>query len=53
MSAPKVSFEFFPPKSPEMEQKLWDSVRRLEPLRPDYVSKRAISLPPRQRLRGA
>ena len=38
MSAPKVSFEFFPPKSPEMEQKLWDSVRRLEPLRPDYVS---------------
>ena len=38
MSAPKVSFEFFPPKSPEMEQKLWDSVRRLEPLQPDYVS---------------
>src|SRR5690606_8464687 len=38
MSAPKVSFEFFPPKTPEMEQKLWDSVRRLEPLRPDYVS---------------
>jgi methylenetetrahydrofolate reductase (NADPH) len=38
MSAPKVSFEFFPPKTPEMEQKLWDSVRRLEPLQPDYVS---------------
>lgn len=38
MIAPKVSFEFFPPKTPEMEQKLWDSVRRLEPLRPDYVS---------------
>jgi len=38
MSAPKVSFEFFPPKTPDMEQKLWDSVRRLEPLRPDYVS---------------
>jgi methylenetetrahydrofolate reductase (NADPH) len=38
MSTPKVSFEFFPPKTPEMEQKLWDSVRRLEPLRPDYVS---------------
>lgn len=36
--APKVSFEFFPPKTPEMEEKLWDSVRRLEPLRPDYVS---------------
>jgi methylenetetrahydrofolate reductase (NADPH) len=38
MTAPKVSFEFFPPKTPEMEDKLWDSVRRLEPLRPDYVS---------------
>jgi methylenetetrahydrofolate reductase (NADPH) len=38
MSAPKVSFEFFPPKTPEMEQKLWDSVRRLEPLNPSYVS---------------
>ncbi len=37
-NAPKVSFEFFPPKTPEMEEKLWDSVRRLEPLRPDYVS---------------
>jgi methylenetetrahydrofolate reductase (NADPH) len=36
--APKVSFEFFPPKTAEMEVKLWDSVRRLEPLRPDYVS---------------
>lgn len=38
MNAPKVSFEFFPPKTPDMEEKLWDSVRRLEPLRPDYVS---------------
>ena len=37
-NAPKVSFEFFPPKTPDMEEKLWDSVRRLEPLRPDYVS---------------
>ena len=33
-----ISFEFFPPKTPDMEQKLWDSVRRLEPLQPDYVS---------------
>jgi methylenetetrahydrofolate reductase (NADPH) len=38
MKAPAVSFEFFPPKTPEMEQKLWDSVRRLEPLNPAYVS---------------
>jgi methylenetetrahydrofolate reductase (NADPH) len=39
MSAtPSVSFEFFPPKSPEMEAKLWDSVKRLEPVKPTYVS---------------
>ena len=38
MKTPTVSFEFFPPKTPEMEQKLWDSVRRLEPLNPSYVS---------------
>jgi methylenetetrahydrofolate reductase (NADPH) len=35
---PSVSFEFFPPKTPEMEAKLWDSVKRLEPLSPTYVS---------------
>jgi methylenetetrahydrofolate reductase (NADPH) len=35
---PSVSFEFFPPKSPEMEAKLWDSVKRLEPVKPSYVS---------------
>lgn len=38
MSAPKVSFEFFPPKTPEMEQRLWDSVQRLAPIRPHFVS---------------
>jgi methylenetetrahydrofolate reductase (NADPH) len=38
MKAPKVSFEFFPPKTPEMEQKLWDSVQRLAPVRPHFVS---------------
>lgn len=38
MSTPGVSFEFFPPKTAEMEERLWDCVRRLEPLRPDYVS---------------
>ena len=34
----KVSFEFFPPKSDEMEAKLWDTVKRLEPLQPHFVS---------------
>jgi methylenetetrahydrofolate reductase (NADPH) len=33
-----VSFEFFPPKSDEMEARLWDTVTRLQPLRPQYVS---------------
>jgi methylenetetrahydrofolate reductase (NADPH) len=33
-----VSFEFFPPKTEAMEQTLWSSIRRLEPLRPRYVS---------------
>ncbi|HKA99411.1 MAG TPA: methylenetetrahydrofolate reductase [NAD(P)H] [Methyloceanibacter sp.] len=33
-----VSFEFFPPKSEAMEETLWRSIRRLEPLRPSYVS---------------
>ena len=35
---PRISFEFFPPKSPEMEERLWAAVKRLEPLRPRFVS---------------
>ena len=34
----QVSFEFFPPRTPEAEQSLWRSIRRLEPLRPRFVS---------------
>ncbi len=33
-----VSFEFFPPKTDEMEGRLWETVTRLEPLAPAYVS---------------
>jgi methylenetetrahydrofolate reductase (NADPH) len=33
-----VSFEFFPPKTEEMEQTLWNSIGRLAPLAPDFVS---------------
>lgn len=33
-----VSFEFFPPATPEMEQLLWNSIQRLEPLNPKFVS---------------
>jgi methylenetetrahydrofolate reductase (NADPH) len=35
---PTVSFEFFPPKTAEMEEILWTSMRRLEPLSPSFVS---------------
>ncbi|HJS33545.1 MAG TPA: methylenetetrahydrofolate reductase [NAD(P)H], partial [Alphaproteobacteria bacterium] len=34
----KVSFEFFPPKTEEMERQLWQAVKRLEPLAPRFVS---------------
>jgi methylenetetrahydrofolate reductase (NADPH) len=33
-----VSFEFFPPKTAEMEQALWQAIGRLAPLRPNFVS---------------
>ncbi|MFI5013271.1 MAG: methylenetetrahydrofolate reductase [NAD(P)H] [Hyphomicrobiales bacterium] len=33
-----VSFEFFPPKTPEMETTLWEAVSRLAPLSPAFVS---------------
>ncbi len=33
-----VSFEFFPPRSPEAGEQLWQTLRRLEPLRPRFVS---------------
>ena len=32
------SFEFFPAKTDEGERQLWQAIRRLEPLRPDFVS---------------
>ena len=35
---PRISFEFFPPKTQEMEERLWASIKRLEPLRPHFVS---------------
>ena len=34
----RVSFEFFPPKTEEMEIALWDSIKRLAPLGPSFVS---------------
>ena len=34
----RVSFEFFPPKTPDMEATLWSSIERLAPLSPQFVS---------------
>ncbi|HEY2709396.1 MAG TPA: methylenetetrahydrofolate reductase [NAD(P)H] [Caulobacteraceae bacterium] len=35
---PKISFEFGPPATPEAEETLWKAIRRLEPLKPEFVS---------------
>ena len=34
----KISFEFFPPRTSEMEESLWRAVTRLAPLKPRFVS---------------
>ena len=34
----KVSFEFFPPNNEAMSSTLWSSIKRLEPLAPEFVS---------------
>jgi len=33
-----ISYEFFPPKTPEMEIQLWETIQRLAPLHPRFVS---------------
>lgn len=38
MSALNISFEFFPPKTESMEQKLWASIEALAPIEPTFVS---------------
>jgi methylenetetrahydrofolate reductase (NADPH) len=35
---PKISFEFFPPKTEEMERSLFETIKRLAPLNPKFVS---------------
>lgn len=37
-SRPQVSFEFFPPRTAEMEASLWRAIERLAPLGPRFVS---------------
>jgi methylenetetrahydrofolate reductase (NADPH) len=38
MSIPSVSFEFFPPGDEAMADQLWQSIQRLAPLQPKFVS---------------
>ncbi len=38
MATPRISFEFFPPQSLEASFRLWDTVRVLAPLNPNFVS---------------
>ena len=38
LKSPAISFEFFPPKTEEMEKSLWDTINRLAPLSPKFVS---------------
>lgn len=35
---PTFSFEFFPPKTPDEDRLLWQTIRELEPLHPSFVS---------------
>ena len=35
---PSISFEFFPPKTDEIELNLWTAIERLAPLEPNFVS---------------
>ena len=37
-TAPKISFEFFPPKTLDASFRLWETARALAPLSPDFVS---------------
>src|SRR3954453_18668950 len=38
LKSPAISFEFFPPKTEDMERSLWETINRLAPLAPNFVS---------------
>ena len=38
MTAPRISFEFFPPQTLDASFKLWETVQMLQPLSPEFVS---------------
>src|SRR3954452_13935605 len=38
LKSPAISFELFPPKTEEMEKSLLETIKRLAPLAPNFVS---------------
>src|SRR5258708_5364574 len=38
LKTPAISFEFFPPKTEEMERSLWETIRRPARFSPNFVS---------------
>jgi methylenetetrahydrofolate reductase (NADPH) len=38
LARPRISFEFFPPKTEEKDRTLWAAIERLAPLEPSFVS---------------
>ncbi|MGC8469625.1 MAG: methylenetetrahydrofolate reductase, partial [Acetobacteraceae bacterium] len=38
LAPPRLSFEFFPPRTEALETQLWSCIRRLERLAPRFVS---------------
>lgn len=38
MAAPRISFEFFPPKTLDASFRLWEAMQILAPMKPDFVS---------------
>ncbi|ADG73026.1 Methylenetetrahydrofolate reductase (NAD(P)H) [Cellulomonas flavigena DSM 20109] len=38
LDRPTVSFEFFPPRNPDAAPRLWETVRAVETVEPDFVS---------------
>lgn len=38
MTTPRISFEFFPPKTLDASFRLWETVQGLAPLKPEFVS---------------
>ncbi|MFC0705386.1 methylenetetrahydrofolate reductase [Cellulomonas uda] len=38
LDRPTLSFEFFPPRNPQAAPRLWETVRQLEAVHPDFVS---------------